>query len=277
MQSLVLELQREAAEEASSITGLLRKALIVSTKLSLEDFRLWIIDELEGYKKGRSVPEYRRVTGEVKAWNSVRREWIPFYLEEGNMEFLRSRLIGQRVSEIEDLVRNHKSGGSLHMPFPPEIQYKLADHELGLVPTLLVQKSQIVGILDAVRNVVLEWSLRLERDGILGEGMSFSSEEKEKAASQHFEITNFQGVIGNVQSAQLQIGNYSSIHSQLKELGIPQKERNELESILDELQTAKDLKKKSLAAKGMAWVMKNADKLGGLSDTIRGWFDSLTN
>src|SRR5262245_47574496 len=124
MQSLVLELQREAAEDTTSITGLLRKALIVATKLSLEDFRLWIIDELEGDRKGRTIPEYRRLTGEVKAWNSVRREWIPFYLEGGNMEFLRSRLNGQRISELEDLVRDHKSGGSLHMPFPPEIQHK---------------------------------------------------------------------------------------------------------------------------------------------------------
>lgn len=276
MQSLVLELQRAAAEDATSITGLLRKALIVATKLSLEDFRLWIIDELEGYKSGRQVPEYRRVTGEVKAWNNVRREWMPFYLEGGDMNFLRRRLNGQRISELEDLIQNYKEGGCLQMPFPPDIAYKLSDHELGFVPTLIVQKSQIVGIIDSVRNIVLEWSLRLERDGILGEGLSFSPEEKKKAASQHFQITNFQGVIGDVQSEQLQIGNYSTIHSQLKELGFSQKERNELEDLLDELKTAKDSKKKNLAKKGLDWVMKNADKLGALSETIRGWFDSLS-
>ena len=93
------------------------------------------------------------------------------------------------------------------------------------------------------------------------------------AASQHFEIANFTGVIGNVHAAQLQIGDFNAILPKLKELGIPQAERNELENIVDELKVTRPSEKQSVLARGMAWVVKNADKLGALSNTIRGWFE----
>jgi hypothetical protein len=38
--------------------------------------------------------------------------------------------------------------------------------------------SQVVRILDAVRQRVLDWALKLEADGILGEGLTFSQKEK---------------------------------------------------------------------------------------------------
>jgi hypothetical protein len=44
-----------------------------------------------------------------------------------------------------------------------------------------VGASSFVGILDAVRNIILEWSLKLEEQGIIGNGMSFSKGERDKA------------------------------------------------------------------------------------------------
>ena len=37
----------------------------------------------------------------------------------------------------------------------------------------------LVQLVDGVRNTILEWSLRLEADGIVGDGLSFNPEEKE--------------------------------------------------------------------------------------------------
>ncbi|MDA2912318.1 hypothetical protein MYX04_15470, partial [Nitrospiraceae bacterium AH_259_D15_M11_P09] len=63
----------------------------------------------------------------------------------------------------------------------------------------------------------------MERDGILGEGLTFSSKEKQRATSSPtFNIQNFVGVAGNVHAESLQIGDYNSIHSDLKRLGISQ-------------------------------------------------------
>ncbi len=41
--------------------------------------------------------------------------------------------------------------------------------------------SEVVGIIDAVRNALLDWSLKLEKLGVKGEGMSFSDDERRRA------------------------------------------------------------------------------------------------
>jgi hypothetical protein len=48
-----------------------------------------------------------------------------------------------------------------------------------------------------------------------------------------YNIKSFQGILGDVSSTNVQIGDYSSIHHALKEKGVSQKERNELENLLD--------------------------------------------
>lgn len=42
-------------------------------------------------------------------------------------------------------------------------------------------KSEIYRILSTIRNKILEWSIILEENGIIGEGMTFTDEEKKKA------------------------------------------------------------------------------------------------
>jgi AbiTii len=144
---------------------------------------------------------------------------------------------------------------------------------LGMVPTLLINRTQIFRVLEAIRNTVLEWSLKLEQSGILGEGMTFTREEVQKAAMVTYNIQSFTGILGNVSSSQIQVGDYNSIHAELKRLGIPQEERNELEQIVDELPKADKEKKTTLLKRGAEWVTRNATALGALSETIRKWFE----
>lgn len=44
---------------------------------------------------------------------------------------------------------------------------------------LIVQKARY-RILSTIRNKILEWSIILEENGIIGEGMTFTDEEKKK-------------------------------------------------------------------------------------------------
>ena len=66
---------------------------------------------------------------------------------------------------------------------------------------------QVYNVVDAVRNFVLNWSLELEKAGILGTDMTFSAEEKKEAApiTQQFFAQNI-GVVGNV-TDQAQVAN----------------------------------------------------------------------
>ena len=56
--SIVLELQLLATETDVPIAELLRKSLLIATKLNLIEFKKWINNELHGYTDS-DVPDYR--------------------------------------------------------------------------------------------------------------------------------------------------------------------------------------------------------------------------
>jgi len=272
MKSIVIELQQLASDDSCTIATLLRKSLIVSSKLDLNDFKKWINNELNGYDNTDEIPQYREVTGDLKAWNPYNGIWIPIIWENMPKGLTKCR-IGQSVGEIEDLLKNRKDKDILTISFAPEqtaILSRVIDTPTP--PTRIISSSQFAGILGTVRNIVLEWSLKLESDGVLGKDLTFTEKEKQKVSSTTYNIQNFVGVLGEVKSEKIQIGDYNSIHSELKKCGVSQSERNELEDILDNLKnTKKDTEKKSLIKKGMGWLKRNAPTIGALSEIIRSW------
>lgn len=75
---------------------------------------------------------------------------------------------------------------------------------------LVISPAQIYSILETVRNIILEWSLKLEEDGIVGEDMGFSEDEKEKAEKSNYTVNNFYGEI----SGQIQQNTTNSTQNQ---------------------------------------------------------------
>jgi len=196
MPSLVLELQTEAISPNAKVSDLLRKALVVASKLKIREFEQWAKNELQGYEAD-PIPNYRCVKGEIKAYNPVR-GWIPTIIKDAKIAGIMSESrVGQPVGELEELISSKNKDGFLTISYHPELQNKLRGVG-GLVPELVIGRSQVFGILEAVRNIILEWSLKLEKDGILGEGLSFSTEEKRIAATTTYNIQNFAGPVGQV-------------------------------------------------------------------------------
>jgi hypothetical protein len=202
MQSIVLQLQADCLDHTVHPTALLRKALVVATKLKLSDFRQWCDAELNGYADMKVVPDYRRIHGEIKVHNPYH-GWQPVLFQDSKTQKLLSeRKLAQPISELEDVIKSHSTKSVLQMPFPPELLQKFFTGEyleLGLVPVIIVNPSELAGIMDAVRNAILQWTLKLEEQGILGEGLTFTSKEIQTAAtSPNIRIDNFQGIFGNV-------------------------------------------------------------------------------
>jgi len=278
MSSVVLELQREAMNPQARLADVFRKALVVATKLSLDDFRLWVENELNGYAKESPVPAYRQILGELKAYNPYQ-GWIPVVIQESKVaKRLTHRGIGQPIAELEALCQ--KDEGILQIPLQHDVLMNLfgdtEEFRLGLIPTLIIDRAQILGILDAVRNELLNWSLSLEKQGIVGDGLTFSQEEVQKAGNITYHIERFTGILGDVTDSQISIGDYASIHNELKEMGVPQAERNELENLLDNLKSSPPDERPTLIKKGLDWLARNSATIGYLSDTIRGWFETLS-
>jgi len=155
----------------------------VAAKLDLPDFLAWIEKELGGYSSGDTVPSYRVVSGEVRGWNPYH-GWMPIVWQDAN-ERIRSSTqpLIQSIGEISDLVNR----GSNQLAAP------MGSAKLGSLSSgfkmhtniqLQIYRSALVGILDAVRNQILDWSLKLEKEGITGSGMSFSKTKRRRHIEQ---------------------------------------------------------------------------------------------
>jgi hypothetical protein len=271
--SLVLELQQLASNGQTSVTDLLRKALIVASKLKILDFQGWIDSELSGYAD-KEVPKYRQMMGEVRMFNPYR-GWIPlFFPDEEIARRFSAVQVANPIEEIEGMAKHDGENGIVMNFTANEERYLMEASDSRFKPVRFLAPTQLVGIVSVVRSTILRWALDLEQGGILGTGMTFSNEEKQKAAQNsnvHFH-GDFKGVFGSVTGHNVQIGDYASIHEQLKEAGVSQEERNELENILDEIKTAKPEEKPSLMQRGIDWVGRNEKFLGALSTIIKGWF-----
>jgi hypothetical protein len=240
---IVIELQRLASDRHCPVDELLRKALIVSTKLQIADFTAWIRYELDGYQ-GKEIPDYRIVPTSLKAINPANGLHIPIFSDTPGRENEFSRApVSSPVGELTVLIQSKSE--FFQIALSNNVQRRLhhnCDMPVPMECYLRVSLNSVFGILDAVRNTILQWALQLEQDGILGEGMRFTSEEKAIAmTSQNIHISNFQGILGNVnestvnQSLTMSIksGDFNSLQKKLAESGISENDLRELRSALD--------------------------------------------
>ena len=221
MTSLVEELQRDALNHEIAVSLLLQKCLVVSTKLKLEEFAEWVRLELDGYGKNK-VPNYRELRGTPQVFNHVRREFQPLHFEE--IEYTKkfsTMHFNVPVGEIEHSLSDIQNTGSssIRVSYSPEVERQMMKRiEFNLQPCLYLNSSQYKGLLDAIRKIVLEWSLKLENEGVTGEGMSFSKKEKERAKDITYNISNsFQG---DIQDSQIQIDSSNSIQTRSVEFDL---------------------------------------------------------
>lgn len=252
--SLVLELQQLAQLRSSEVTELLRRALVVATKLGIEDFRQWVTKELYGYSD-KDVPEYRKIRATLMGRSMVR-GLIPIVIgHEALMRDLTTIHVRDAIETLLDLTRSSENQ-SLQM----DLSVRQIEFLLGQFPDLrysppvrIVGRNQLAQIADAVRNTILEWSLKLEAEGILGENMTFSKEEKEKAnVATSIHIGTMNGnLIGDVSGGQVSQqmtqnnnqGNVAAIRKELKENGVPDAELDELEKAIEEDKASGELVK----------------------------------
>ena len=200
--SLIIELQKEALDDNLKISTLLRKSLVVAKKLNISDFEIWISSELNGYTCDlNDIPEYRLLHGKLEALNQYH-GWRPAIIsDEKTAELVSTIKISQSIASIESLV-NSDSGYLSYSPHQNQQNILSEVFSYSTKFQLNISKSQVVSILDAVRNIVLEWALRLENDGILGNELSFSDDEKHTAVQEGYVAKYF---FKNMKNSQIQI------------------------------------------------------------------------
>lgn len=202
---IVHQLQQLAADQSSDLATVLRKGLIVASKLGLVDLRAWILRELNGYGRKDDVPDYRHIKTRI-AYDGPRGEVaIHFKNAEQSREFSRYEM-RLSIAQLTHLLKSGEGQGpDLGVSMPPELASFLveqAGNDGLLNPVMRFNRSYVENILDRVRTSLLEWALELEKAGIVGSDITFSSEEVNKATSTTiFNIQTFQGILGAVSNS----------------------------------------------------------------------------
>ena len=199
MSSLIHSIQEEAISPKSSVTRLINMAKLAATKLGQDEFAAWCQKELEGYETLDGMPEYRWVTGKVEGYNPVQGRWQPVFVPDPEMATaIGRRSVGTSLPALESLLQE-QSSGELSMSLSPKTEAALLK---GIGETVELSfhfgRSSITHIVETVRTTILNWTIELEKKGILGDGVTFSPSEKVQAGEMHFHIAHVQnvGVIG---------------------------------------------------------------------------------
>lgn len=208
MSSIVIDLQNEITSSECDIVMVLRRAHVIATKLGLSEFDRWITNELNGYPNQDACPNYRIVRGILKGFNPYQ-GWIPTIISDSELEKMICEVrVQTSISEIISLCKTSENG--LVSEFTGEklkLINELFDSPVQMKYALHLSSSSVSDIAEKVKNTILEWTLKLESEGVLGEGMRFSNEEKQNAQSMPQTINNYFGATNviNAPSENMQI------------------------------------------------------------------------
>lgn len=171
----VAEIRNDLVNPSARLADILLKAKVLAYRLDVPEFKRWVDYELDGYA-GTDVelPEYRDFPafnyGTFSGFGGslIHNQPIPlFNLPDLAQEHVGRLKLRQGVSALEDLGPSAE-GGLVQLPWPPELTALVGQ------PGRIVQgyalssayqalsKSQIDGILGAIRNRLLTFMLELE-------------------------------------------------------------------------------------------------------------------
>ena len=192
MSSIVLDLQQELITGNCDVMSALRKAHLIASKLHLSEFDRWIQSELNGYTDRESIPDYRRVGGVLKAQNPYQ-GWVPAVIQDSELEsIINSKKLPDSIGDLIELSK--KDSGTLALPVPGAVAKRLDEWCGAPFPTnyaVFFGIHKINSILESVINHLLNWTIELESQGILGDGLQFNDSEKVKAASVPQTVNNY--------------------------------------------------------------------------------------
>lgn len=278
MGSIVLGLQNEISSSNCDVVNVLRKAHLIASKLKLTDFDRWIQYELNGYPDQESCPEYRKIRGILKALQSYY-GWTPILIQDNKAEkMICEKKLVNSISEIISFCKSSKN--VLLLEFSGEqlaLLNKMIDSLLPMRCALHVPTTAVKDIEEKVKNTILEWTLKLEAEGIVGENMTFSEEEKVCAANIPQTVNNYYGNTSVINSpsdnVQIVSGSENAVsfsYGKVKDM-ITEVEKSISESDLskDDMETAAELLddiKSKIKEEKKPHILKSA--LVGLKDFL---------
>lgn len=170
--SLLRQIQEAAIDSDVALPTLLRKCMVLASRLGSDEFKHWITHELSGYPDKELLPDYRVLRVHSKGHFSgpfgsgLRNADIPLSCVAQELrEVLGHSYLNQSVAAMESLVKNKKSG-TLEESWNPDIVAHVGQRiyrDMNCMQAWkVIPSSAIVAALDAVRTRILNFVLEIE-------------------------------------------------------------------------------------------------------------------
>ena len=268
--SLLREIQDAATNENTSLPTVLRKCRILATRLKHEGLKEWTQFELDGYPFLKTLPDYRatfcQAFGTFFGVGGQRLKNAPIGISS-IPKVARTTLLGIKfghgIASLENMVKGANKD-VLERRWPADTYKKFGN---SIYPNMelmeawnVIPVSFIVGILDTVRNRVLNFALEIEEQyPDAGNVLSISTPMSSKI--QHIFNTTINGSVGNFatgsenfnQSAIMEIsqGDFEGLSKFLKSLGLSNRDVKELHTAI---KSDEKPKQKRVGGKVAEWL-----------------------
>lgn len=215
--------------------------------------------------------------GVLKALNPYN-GWIPVVV--GNSEIEKKiceRKLCDSISAIVELYSDNKSNG-IQLSVPGELVQILNKNSNLFIDThytLFVGIHYIKGVIEHVKDCLLQWTLKLEENEIVGADLSFTKQEKDKAQALSQTINNFYGTtnviaaptsntqiaVGDNNNVVFDYGNGENVVTEIKnsieQEKIAKEDKDEALELLKEINTKIQKKKKPSIIKSAFVTLKD--------------------
>lgn len=279
MAKLVEELQKECLNTNCSFSDLCQKAYFIARKLNQDEMIEFLKKEIYGYKNLKDLPDYRYVDLIYKAFNPYH-GWIPFQIpSQGVFSRLLKGPIFLSVGEMQDFLNADDS--ILNSAVPLELQQELIKRSnMPFITEIkgVFSKTQLVRILDVIKNRILDWAIKLEKEGICGNDYEFTEHEKEIAKNMtiinNYGNINGSNVVGSAINSTLNANGVKefdyegakklleSIKELIKAPSVDENDRNLLNSQIEKIDQKID--------------QKDSKSIGTLLNSLGVWAQSIT-
>lgn len=272
--SLLRDIQDAAIDPNFDVSFLLRKCKVLAARLGNPEFNKWVDQELNGYKDIDNLPDYRIVHVYSKghfagpAGSGLRNADIPLSaIDKKFRKQLEKSYCMEPISSFVDLLKNPE-GKSFQEAWPPDLVAHVGTNIYKYLNCLKawkeIPRGAIVGLVDVVRNRILNFVLEIEAEAPdAGEAQPKTPPLSQERVKQVFH-THIYGNVGNIaegsqhvsQTATLTVkkNDFNSLQSYLESLNIPNDKIIELKIAINKDSTAKVKRTKNLGPKVSAWL-----------------------
>lgn len=275
--SLLREIQNAATDDDANLSTVLRKCRILATRLKHEGLKEWTQYELDGYRSVKRVPDYRILTchsfGNFFGVAGQQMKNAPIALTSIPTEVrktLTELVFRQGVASLQDMVKS-ANRDTLQNRWPADACKMFGS---SIYPGFVLMEawnsvpvSFVVGILDTVRNRILNFALEIEeQDPNAGDVSSIEKTVSPSKVQQIFNTT-INGDVANLATGsqnftqtatvRIQRGNFEELSIFLKSLGFNEAELNELQNAI---KSDGKPKEKNFGGKVAEWLGKAVTK-----------------